>query len=526
MSRLLLSILLLGFCFSALAQDYDQRFARADVLHYKFEIGVYGNFHYGYNAAHITTFFKTNTDSLTLDFVKSNKSGSSSIKKVEIDGNICEYIWIKDKLTLIFPTVKAGETHTISVYYSFGSDDGLIIALNRFNKNTAFADNWPNRARHWIPTIDHPGDKATVEFLVNVPSNLDVIANGKLQSVTKLEKTRSLWHYKTDYPLPTKVMVIGVADFETQVIGNFDGTEVSTWVFADNSKNGFADYNVASEPLVYFNKLIGPYPFDKLANVQSKTRYGGMENASAIFYAENTVTGKGRLESLFAHEIAHQWFGNSVSESNWYHVWLSEGFATYLENCYMGFKFGTDTFNYCMKYDGNLVRNFNNRVQKPVIDTTITDYEELLNPNSYQKGAWFLHMLRKQVGDSLFWLSVRKFNDTYKFANADTRMFKEVVETQTGRKLDNFFNCWLYKPGLPRISTAFQSMGDSIKITIIQEQNADAFEFKLDVRLKFLNDVFADYTFDIKEKFEVFFIKNHQQPLELIADPNGWLLRE
>ena len=129
-------------------------------------------------------------------------------------------------------------------------------------------------------------------------------------------------------------MVFGAADFAVQLAGEHEGIPVSSWIFKEQKEKGFYDYAMALPVLEFFTKNVAPYPYEKLANVQSKTRYGGMENASCIFYYEASVKGDRSSEALIAHEIAHQWFGNSASEANWHHVWLSEGFATYWTHLY------------------------------------------------------------------------------------------------------------------------------------------------------------------------------------------------
>ena len=109
-------------------------------------------------------------------------------------------------------------------------------------------------------------------------------------------------------------MAFGAADFDIRLAGIAGDIPVWTYVYKENRREGFYDYAVALKPVSFFSELIGPYPYEKLANVQSKTIFGGLENASCIFYSENSVTGKGKAEKLIAHEVAHQWFGNSVTE--------------------------------------------------------------------------------------------------------------------------------------------------------------------------------------------------------------------
>ena len=169
-----------------------------------------------------------------------------------------------------------------------------------------------------------------------------------------------------------------------------------------------------------------------------------MENAGCIFYAENSVTGKGTAEGLMAHEIAHQWFGNSVTENDWHHVWLSEGFATYLTAVYLEKTYGKEKLDEQMKSARNRVLGFYKRSQRPIIDTTVTDLMKLLNANSYQKGAWVLHMLRRKLGDDLFLEGLRSYYKKYRNRNAGTSDFQKVMEGVYKKDLSEFFKQWLY----------------------------------------------------------------------------------
>src|SRR5204862_717351 len=170
----------------------------------------------------------------------------------------------------------------------------------------------------------------------------EVIGNGIKIEESLLSAKQKLTHWHEAVDISTKVMVIGAARFAIQFVGEINNIPVESWVYPQNREEGFHDYAAAKKILDFFINHIGPYSYKKLANVQSKTKYGGMENASNIFYFENSVNGKADHESLLAHEIAHQWFGDSASETDWHHVWLSEGFATYFTNVYNEFTYGED----------------------------------------------------------------------------------------------------------------------------------------------------------------------------------------
>jgi aminopeptidase N len=399
----------------------------------------------------------------------------------------------------------------------------LIISKNKYGNRTFFADNWPDRARNWIPCVDHPYDKATVDFIVTSPDHYEVVGSGYLVEESCMPKHTKLTHWREDVPLATKVMAIGVAPFAARLEGNVDGTPVWSWVFTENSKEGFHDYSVGLKPLEFYSRLIGPYPYEKLANVQSKTIFGGLENASCIFYSENSVTGKGNAENLMAHEIAHQWFGNSVSENDWHHIWLSEGFATYLTAVYQEKTYGKEKFDEAMKSARDQVLEFSSGSSKPVVDTTVTNLMKLLNPNSYQKGAWVLHMLRRELGDDLFWKGIRLFYESFRNKNALTNDLQKIMERVSKKDLGKFFNQWLFVGGQPdlKITTVpGETIGDT---DLIIEQTQDyLFSFDIELLIKDLNGSFI-IKVPVSDRITRKTL-NSASILEIKADPNINLL--
>ena len=266
--------------------------------------------------------------------------------------------------------------------------------------------------------MDHPSYKATVEFIVTAPEQYEVVATGKLIEESALTKKRKVTHWSEVIPVSVKVMTIGVARFAVSLSGEVGNIPITTWVYPQNRDWGFSDFAVGPRVLEFFQSYIGTYPFEKLAHVQSKTRFGGLENASNIFYFENSVTGENDHESLIAHETAHQWFGNSATEDDWHHVWLSEGFATYFTSVYLEHQYGRDKLVESMKESRNDVLAFSKKNKAPIVDTTIVDINAVLSTNTYQKAGWVLHMLRKQIGDENFHKGIRAYYDQYKYKNA------------------------------------------------------------------------------------------------------------
>ncbi len=398
----------------------------------------------------------------------------------------------------------------------------MIISKNKFGHRTLFGDNWANRARNWLPCVDHPGDKASVEFEVTAPEHYQVVSNGIRIEESNLENHQKLTHWKEDVPLATKVMTIGMADFAVNNAGNVAGIPVSSWVYIEDKEKGFTDYAPATEILPFFIKKIGSYPYLKLANVQSKTKFGGMENASAIFYSERSVSGKNNIHGLLAHEIAHQWFGNSVTEMDWPHVWLSEGFATFMENEYLRHEFGRDSLTNLLKEQRKRVVDFEKTRLTPVVDSSaVSNYMDLLNANSYEKGGWVLHMLRHKTGDDLFWKGIQLYYATYKGKNATTEDLQHIFEQTSGLNLNDFFQQWLYTPGTPKLNITwkYNSQKKLVDVTVIQEQFEKPFSFPLDLKIAGIIK-----TILVKDRVTTISFKVKTKPTSIITDPNTNLL--
>jgi aminopeptidase N len=518
--------LIIGFLSGSIsARDNHRPDPLIDVLHYEFNIDINDstNIISGYSV--IALKFNGITQAFELDLKNADQSANGMIVTfVTFSGGEIKWYHKNDKVNITFDTpALAGSTGIISINYSGIPADGLIISKNKYGNRTFFADHWPDRARNYLPCIDHPADKATVDFIITAPNHYEVVANGYLVEESDLPGGTKLTHWKEDVPLPLKVMTFGAASFSVELAGNVNGIPVWTWVFPENRKEGFYDYSVAVKPLAFYSKLIGPYSFEKLANVQSKTIFRGLENAGCIFYAENSVTGKGMAEGLMAHEIAHQWFGNSVTEADWYHIWLSEGFATYLTAVYMEKAYGKEKLKEIMKSERERVLQSYEKTTGPVIDTTITNLMKLLNTNSYQKGSWVLHMLRQEVGDEIFWKGIQLFYKQFRNRNALTDDFKRVMENVSGKDLEFFFHQWLYIAGQPEIIINSEPGKEKGSLDIIIEQKQSSiFTFTLDLEIKDKAGTRIEKAF-IRDKITRLTIKGEAES-EIVPDPDIRLL--
>lgn len=514
---------------TAQSLGYNPQVNVLDVQHYRFNLSLKDNSDRIDGSAAVKIRFKQASNAFFLDLVKTKNGKGMEVSSVKLGDASLPYSHENERLNISLPqTIQAGQEATILVQYAGIPADGLIINTNKFGDRTFFGDNWPNRAHHWLPCVDHPSDKASVEFLVTAPDHYQVISNGVQIEETNLDNGLRLTYWKETNPLPMKVAVIGVAPFAVQLAGEVQGIPVSSWIFTDNREAGFFDYAPAVEVLEWFHQNVAPYPYRKLANVQSKTRYGGMENASNIFYFENSVTGKQEQETLLAHEIAHQWFGNTATEANWYHVWLSEGFATYCTHLYMEAKHGATVLAERMTEDRGDVIQYAKRRMAPIVDTTVSNLNALLNTNSYQKGGWVLHMLRREVGEEAFWKGIRAYYQKYKDANALTADLQQVMEATSGKSLETFFAQWIFRAGHPelKIDWKYDSAKKQVEISVQQMQSLP-FVFPLDIQFLGENKkVTLEKTLQVTKAQEVFRFSLPNAPKEIKIDPNVRLLYE
>jgi aminopeptidase N len=492
-----------------------------DILHYDFSLELNDSNNNIRGEATITLSFNTDASAFTLDLTAPNTAGKGmTVTSIKEGEKTIPFNQEAESLRLHTGNTTAKSQHTYTIRYHGIPADGLIISNNKFGRRGFFGDNWPNRAHNWLPCVDHPSDKATLDFRITAPDHYTVVANGALQSEEALTGHRKRTTWKESSPLSPKIMVIGVADFSVDHPGDPMGIPVYNYVFTENKQPGFDSYAAALNILPFYITHIGPYPFEKEGNVQSKTRFGGLENASAIFYYENSV-GSADIESLMAHEIAHQWFGDAATESQWKDLWLSEGFATYMTLCYLENRYGPDTLAKSLTADRKKVITYEKTRLTPIVDTSVKkDYMTLLNPNSYEKGGWVLHMLRRKLGDSLFWKGIAAYYATYRNRTASSADLLKTMETVSGQNLKDFFHQWLDQPGHPHLTISWQYHPDK-KTLALSFRHTGTYSLPLDYSIDG-----TIHHIDIHDEATTTEIPCPQKPTNLIPDPNTNLLAD
>ncbi len=420
----------------------------------------------------------------------------------------------------------AGQVRRIEVRYRGEPADGLTIGVNRHGDRTFFADNWPNRAHHWLPVVDHPSDKALVSFAVTAPSHYQVVATGAFVEAVDLEDGMRRTEWRSRAPVATKVMAVGAARFVRHRQAVVDGVPIETWVYPQDREAGLRAFAPAARVVGTFERRLGDYPYAKLANVQTTTRWGGLENAGNVFYDEDAIDREDGIEGLIAHEVAHQWFGDSVTESDWPHVWLSEGFATYLTACYLDWTYGRDRFREQMDAARERVLKYLEQAPDSVIvPEAVPDPRRLLSPNVYQKAAWVLHMLRGEIGDGTFWRGMRTYYQRFRDRNASTADFAAVMEEVSGHRLTWFFDQWLRRPGVPEleIEWSYDAAASTVGLEV-RQLGPTIYRLPVDVEAVLADGRTVRGRIDVEGERTTAAVPVPGSPERLRIDPDGWLL--
>lgn len=510
-----------------------------NVLHYVFNLAIHDNSNEIQGDASIFVSLPPNQSSPTiLHLANLDSSGFSGmiVEEILFNNQPVDFKHKNHALYISIPKAKPSISQgTFRIKYHGIPSDGLIIKQNQYGDRTFFGDNWPNRAHFWLPTHDHPSDKATCEFIVTAPAHYQVISNGKLlEESYLLPDTQKLSRYKLSHwaiaqPIPTKVMVFGAARFAVQYPPH-QSVVIENWLYPEDRTIGFEKFAPTADILLFYQNILGDYPYQKIANVQSKTQYGGMENATAIFYNESVVVDQPSIEGLIAHEVAHQWFGNAVSEKNWSDVWLSEGFSTYLTHLYFERTYGRDSMNARLLSDKERIFTFHLKSpQAKVVDTNESNLFQLLNANTYQKGAWVLHMLRAKVGDNVFFAILKQFFNQYKHKNASTDNFIALASKLAINDLSAFFSQWLYRSDYPVLDCnwKYQSAGKKLKVKIKQTQVVEPYAFPLQIGIHYSNGSVSEVkSVYVDELDEVFTLKVDARVEKIVLDPSIWLLHD
>lgn len=356
-------------------------------------------------------------------------------------------------------------------------------------------------ARHWFPCHDKPHVKMTTELRVKVPASFVALSNGELVHAEASKKPggTASFHFKLDRPHPSYLVTLVVGKFaivEDRDAELADGRRIPVRYYVPMARKDDVARSFGETPrmLELFSKLTGtPYPFSRYTQVVvSDFIFGGMENTTATTLYEHVLLDKRAAldiasHDLVAHELAHQWFGDFVTCRDWSQAWLNEGFATYFEHLEREDRLGRGEYDYSILGDlESYLSEAGSRYQRPIVCRDYREPIDLFDRHLYEKGGLVLHMLRRRLGDSLFFRGVALYLSKHAHGIVETNDLQRAFESVSGDSLDQFFDQWVYRPGHPELKVKIGFDDGLLSVNVRQSQKTGevaVFAFDLEIEI-------------------------------------------
>lgn len=304
----------------------------------------------------------------------------------------------------------------------------------------------PDGAASFFPVNDHPLDKARFTFRITAPKPYEVATNGVLKEKTDHGATTTYLFTLRD-PMASYLATVNLGDFNEETMQSPGGIPIRNYYAASLPKNVNQPFARQGEMLDYFSELFGQYPFEVYGSLVMNTYFGAaLENQTLSIYGIDMIDAQHveETELTVAHELSHQWFGDSVSVADWSDIWLNEGFATYSEALWVEHLRGRAAMDEWITGLYEEVRQNPKYFPAPGKPPA----EDLFNGGVYYRGGLTLHALRVKVGDEAFFEILKTYYARYQGGNATTENFIAVAEEISGQNLKEFFNDWLYQKEL------------------------------------------------------------------------------
>ncbi len=485
----------------ALREAADQDASRAvntsttDLTHYDLDltINLTGSTISGSNTLSLTSL----TDGLTV--MPLQLSSNFTISSVLVNGVTRTFTRV-DSINFnvnLGQTFNTGQAFTVKVNYSgtpsSGGSFGSITFRTRSGAREAYTLSEPDFAYTWFPCKNLNTDKCDADLKFTVPNGNTVASNGILQGTTAVGGTQTQWYYKTTYPTANYLYFFSVTNFNTYT---------NTWNFTPSGGSPIAmplkffiypENDSAANRNVWFNcsNMLSAYSLDTRFGVYpfASEKYGIYQFGFGGGMEHQTFTGQGVFdESVTAHELGHQWWGDMVTCADWHHIWCNEGFATYTEALWSEWKPGSSGLG--ALYAAMAARRPSS-VNGTVWCPSLTDQNRIFSSDfSYRKGGWVLHMLRKVMGDAAFFQGLRNHRQNLTYGAVTTEDFQAACEAAYGASLNWFFQEWVYQPGAPayqnasRIITVNGQMYAEVYLAQVQSASYPTYQMPIELSMQ------------------------------------------
>jgi len=490
---------------------------------------------------------RSGIDSLTLDAV------NLQIESVQVDQVEQPFDYDGEQLQVrLKQATTAGEPIVVAIAYRVEHPQrGLyFIAPDEYypNKPTqVWTQGEDEDSRFWFPCFDYPGQLATSEIRVRVPKRFMAISNGELIK-TEADGDDKIYHWLQQQVHPTYLMTLAVGDF-AEIRDEWQGKPVTYYV--EKGREGDARLSMGKTPAMieFFSQAFGyPYAFPKYAQVcVDDFIFGGMENTSTTLLTdrclidERAALDNRSTESLVAHELAHQWFGDLVVIKHWSHAWIKEGMASYSEVLWTDHEYGSEAAAYYMLNEArSYISEDSSRYRRPIVTHIYREAIELYDRHLYEKGACVYHMIRAELGDELFFKAVHTFVQDNAHKTVETIDLLRAIEKATGRNLQFLFDQYVFRGGHPDYKIAYSWDSDSklVKLTVTQTQakennngsKSTLFDLKLPIGFGYVKEgedkpALQPFTVRLHEREQTFYFPLSEKPQFISFDVGNRYLK-
>ncbi|MEM6613345.1 MAG: M1 family metallopeptidase [Cyanobacteria bacterium P01_C01_bin.72] len=445
---------------------------------------------------------RSGIERLTLDAV------DLAIASVLVNNISQEFVYDGEQIEIYLSQPATNEAIKVEIAYSV---DHPQRGLYFIQPNAEYPDK-PTQAwtqgededsRYWFPCFDYPGQLATSEIRVQVPSGLMAISNGELLTTEEVENG-TIYHWSQRQVHPTYLMTLAVGDF-AEIKDQWRGKPVNYYV--EKGREADAQRSMGKTPRMveFLSQKYGyDYPYPKYAQVcVDDFIFGGMENTSTTLLTdrclldERAATDNMRTESLVLHELAHQWFGDLVVIKHWSHAWIKEGMASYAEVFWTEQEYGKDDAAYYLLNEARTyISEDSTRYRRPIVTNVYREAIELYDRHLYEKGACVYHMIRAILGDELFDQAIQTFVRNNAHNTVETVDLLRAIDQATGYNLMFLFDQYVFRGGHPDYKVAYAWENDSklAKLTVTQKQakkdneSKELFDLKIPIGFGYISE--------------------------------------
>jgi aminopeptidase N len=437
-----------------------------DVQHYTLDLTVDMDTNHLDGVATIEAIATQSLSSFNLDLIRLN------VESVTVNDTPAEFTHEDGELMLI-PETPLGDEDSFTIIIAYSGTPAAVLerAIGfrmgwNYSRGRVFVASEPSGAATWFPVNDHPLDKATYTLRITVEEPYVVASNGILEeTIDNGDTTTYVWEMRD--PMASYLATVNIDEFALQTDDTESGVPIRNYFPVQLAEDGAMAFESQADMLDFYADLFGPYPFDVYGVVVTDGQLGfALETQTLSLFGRSIIgdvlDGNPQSLSIIAHELVHQWFGDSVSVADWSDIWLNEGFATYGSFLWFEHTDGREVLDSIIReyytfvsgnafYENGARGNELDEMMASISPPGMPPPDALFNPGVYFRGAITLHALRLEVGDDAFFEIVRTYYDRYQQSNARTEDLIAVAEEVSGQELDDFFDAWLYDERIPDI---------------------------------------------------------------------------